>query len=365
MSDGYLDGDDDIDMGASPARIADPRLRNEAWRALIWVLVVGGVALAVYLSQSLLVIFGALVFAAMLDGGARLLERVLPVHRAIRVALVMLATLAFLGWLAYFAGSQFAAQAAQLPGLLETQLDRIGGWAQANGIAFDPAQLQQVGGQVMNGVGTVTRALGGILGGLTSLLLIVIIGVYVAMEPRLYERGIEWVMPRHARREFRATTDQMAYTLRRLMAGRLVGMLVEGIFTFLMLWFYGVPLAALLGLLTGLLAFIPNIGAVISGLLMVTVGFSGGVDMGLYTIFVYFFVQTIDGYVLIPLIAKKTVDLAPAVVLGAQLILGVLFGILGLALADPLMAMLKVALERRAERYNRHDADSAAAAAKG
>ena len=71
--------------------------------------------------------------------------------------------------------------------------------------------------------------------------------------------------------------------------------------------------------------------------------------MGVYTIFVYLFVQNFDGYVVIPMIAKKTVDLAPALVLAFQLIMGILFGILGLFLADPLLAMIKVALERRAE----------------
>jgi predicted PurR-regulated permease PerM len=108
-------------------------------------------------------------------------------------------------------------------------------------------------------------------------------------------------------------------------------------------------MAVLLGIITGLLAFIPNIGAIVSGILMVLVGFSADVDTGLYTIFVYFLVQNIDGYIVVPLIAKKTVDLAPALVLGAQLIMGLLFGILGLFLADPLMAMIKIALERRSE----------------
>jgi putative permease len=61
-------------------------------------------------------------------------------------------------------------------------------------------------------------------------------------------------------------------------------------------------------------------------------------------------VQTVDGNLIVPMIAKKTVDLAPALVLGAQLIMGVLFGILGLALADPLVAMIKVWLERRSRR---------------
>ena len=143
--------------------------------------------------------------------------------------------------------------------------------------------------------------------------------------------------------------------MRRLMFGRIVGMVLEGILTWIALAVYGVPMAALLGILTGLLAFIPNVGAFISGILMVLVGFSGGVEMGLYTIAVYAVVQTFDGYVVIPMIAKKTVDLAPALVLAAQLVMGILFGILGLFLADPLMAMIKVALERRSHLHETHE----------
>ena len=67
---------------------------------------------------------------------------------------------------------------------------------------------------------------------------------------------------------------------------------------------------------------------------------------------VYVVVQTVDGNIIVPMVAKKTVDLAPALVLGAQLIMGVLFGILGLALADPLVAMLKIWLEREAQLHN-------------
>jgi predicted PurR-regulated permease PerM len=341
---------EDDDIGSSPTLIRDPRLRLEAGKALMWVLVVGSIALAVYLSSSLLVIFGALVFAAMLDGGARLLGRILPVPRALRVVIVILLALAFIGWLILFAGQQIVQEAAEFPEIIEAQLLQLLALARDNGLAVGISDLQGFAGQMADGVGTITRAIGGVIGGVTTLFLIVIIGLYVALEPRLYERGVEWLFPRTERPGFRIAIDDMAFTMRRLMAGRLVGMVIEGIFTWALLAFWGVPMAALLGLLTGLLAFIPNIGAVISGVLMVLVGFSGGTDMGLYTIFVYFFVQTIDGYVLVPMIAKKTVDLAPALVLGAQLILGVLFGILGLALADPLMAMIKVALEHRAAR---------------
>jgi putative permease len=159
------------------------------------------------------------------------------------------------------------------------------------------------------------------------------------------------MLPADKREYFQGTAEAMGSAMRRLLAGRLLGMAFEGFMTWLLLAIYGVPMAALLGLLTGLLAFLPNIGAPISGLLMVAVGFSGGTSMGLYCIFVYVLVQGVDGNIVVPLVAKKTVDLAPALVLGAQLIMGVLFGIIGLALADPMVAMIKVWLEREAARH--------------
>jgi predicted PurR-regulated permease PerM len=141
----------------------------------------------------------------------------------------------------------------------------------------------------------------------------------------------------------------MAWTLRRLMFGRLIGMAVEGVLVWIMLSLAGVPMAGLLGLITGLLAFLPNIGAIVSGSLTILVGFSAGTETGLWAIAVYVSIQTFDGYVVLPIVARRSVDLAPALVLGAQILFGALFGILGLALADPIVAMTKVALERRAK----------------
>ncbi|WP_369025598.1 AI-2E family transporter [Qipengyuania sp. RANM35] len=348
--------------GASPTRIESPKLRYEASKALVWGLVIGLIVLAVHLSQSLLVIFGALVFAAMIDGGARLLGRILPLGRNWRVGIVLLLTVAFLIWLGYFAGSQISQQAAEFPAIIGEQIGRLLAFLQSKGFAIGQEDVQKIASNLVSGVGTVTKAIGGIFGGLTTAFLIAIIGIYLAIDPRVYERGVAWMIPEGRRDAFFDTLSYQAYTMRRLLAGRLLGMGFEGFFTWIMLAFGGmiiglepVPMAALLGLLTGLLAFIPNIGAIISGVLMVLVGFSGGTEMGLYTIFVYFLVQNFDGYVLVPMIAKKTVDLAPALVLSAQLIFGALFGILGLALADPMLAMMKVALERRAVRLQKGD----------
>ncbi|HEX8389198.1 MAG TPA: AI-2E family transporter, partial [Sphingomonas sp.] len=184
----------------------------------------------------------------------------------------------------------------------------------------------------------------------TTLFFILVLGLFFAMEPRVYERGMQWLVPRGERHEFSLTLDRMGFTLRRLLAGKLIAMVAQGVLTWILLAIVGVPLAALLGIITGVLAFIPNIGAFVSGVLMVAVGFSAGVDTGLWAIGIYVVVQGLDGYVFSPLVAKKTVDMPPALTLGAQILASAAFGLIGLALADSFVAMIKVALERRAER---------------
>ncbi|MDE2597206.1 MAG: AI-2E family transporter [Sphingomonadales bacterium] len=356
MTDESSDHSDAPAPRAGPTDIADPRLRYEAKKALIWIGITGLVALAVVLAQPLLVIFGGMVFAAMIDGGARLIGRVLPIARGWRVAMVLLATVCFLGWVVWFAGTQIADQAAALPATVETQAMKGLAWLQGKGLAVKPDDVKGLVQQAIGGVGQLTRAVGGFIGGMTTLLLIVVLGIYFAAEPDLYRRGVAWMLPRDSREHFHGTAALMGKSLRRLLAGRLLGMAVEGVSTWLLLWAYGVPMAALLGLLTGLLAFLPNIGAPISGLLMVLVGFSGGTNMGLFCIGVYVVVQTVDGNIIVPMVAKKTVDLAPALVMGAQLIMGALFGIIGLALADPMVAMLKIVLERQSARQDQEPA---------
>jgi predicted PurR-regulated permease PerM len=189
-----------------------------------------------------------------------------------------------------------------------------------------------------------TSAVGSVVGAVTSLILMVVIGIFLAAEPRIYDRGIAWMLPVRHRGGFYRIAEHVGFTLRRLLFGRLVGMLFEGVFTWFMLMLGGVPMAALLGLVTGVLAFIPNIGAITSGVLMVAVGFSAGPSQGLWAIFVYFFVQNIDGYLVVPYIARRTVDLPPALVLAMQLLMGALFGILGVLFADPILATMKVVL---------------------
>lgn len=333
-----------------PTDITDPLIRTEARKAFVWIGVLLLFALAIFLSQSLLVIFGGIVFGALLDGGARLMGRVVPLGRTWCVAIVLALALLAVVWIARFAGSQIAVQAAELPATIEGQYYLALDWLRGHGLHFTAVDLRSMAREAMGGMSQVTAVVGGLIGAVTTLFLILVLGIYFALEPRLYRRGVGWFLPVDRRDHFEGTARAMGAALRRLLFGRVIGMSVEGLFTWAMLEAYGVPMAALLGIITALLAFLPNIGAPISGAIMILVGFSGGMEMGLYTMFVYLIVHLIDGYVIVPMIARKTVDLPPALVLAAQLILGVLFGILGLALADPLVAMLKIWLEREAAR---------------
>ena len=330
-----------------PSEFRDPLIRQEFKKAAVWFGLGLAILAVIFLADPLLLIFGGVVFAAMLDGGTRLLGRVLPIGRGWRLLIVTLAALAFLVGTVWLAGVQLTAQAAALRDTVALQVNRLVEMAAAYGLGTDMVEPQQVIEQVMGSMGVLTSAVSSALGAITSLVMIIVIGLFIAVEPRLYERGIAWMMPVESRGRFYRTSDRMGHTLRRLMAGRLLGMAVEGVGTWLLLMIGGVPMAALLGLLTGILAFLPNIGAIISGVLIVLIGFSVGPETGLWAIAVYVIVQVVDGYLIVPYVARKTVDLAPALVLGAQLVFGALFGLLGLALADPIVAMIKAALDQK------------------
>jgi predicted PurR-regulated permease PerM len=312
-------------------------------KAAVWF----GMALAIIgvivLGQPLLLIIGGAIFAVFLDGGVRFLGRYLPIARGWRLLLVLVLGFGFIGWVLWFAGTTIAAQFEALRTVVTAQFDRLLAFAASLGLMPQghPADL---GSQLLGGVGHLTSAVGSVIGAIASVIAMIVIGIFLASEPRLYDRGIAWMLPLRSRASFYRIAAHVGFTLRRLLFGRLVAMVFEGIFTWFMLTLGGVPMAGLLGLVTGVLAFIPNIGAITSGILMIAVGFSASYGQGVWCIIVYFLVHNIDAYVVVPYVARRTVDLAPAVLLAMQLLMAALFGILGVLFADPILATLKVVL---------------------
>jgi predicted PurR-regulated permease PerM len=340
-----------------PAEFRDPLVRREMQKAAVWF----GIGLAILgvivLGQPLLLIIGGAIFAVFLDGGARLLARYLPIPRAWRLLLVLVLGFGFLAWVVWFAGTTIAAQFEALRAVVTAQFDRLMKFAASLGLVDEVSTNWR--SQVLGGVGRLTSAVGSVIGAVASVIAMIVIGIFLASEPRLYDRGIAWMLPLRARSGFYRIAEHVGFTLRRLLFGRLIAMIFEGLFAWVLLKAGGVPMAGLLGLVTGVLAFIPNIGAISSGVLMIAVGFSAGYGHGIWSIVVYFLVHNIDAYVVVPFVARRTVDLAPAVLLAMQLLMAALFGILGVLFADPILATLKVVLVDLSRQHSAEEAEGA------
>jgi predicted PurR-regulated permease PerM len=345
-----------------PAEFRDPLVRREMQKAAVWFGVGLAILAVITLGQPLLLIIGGAIFAVFLDGGVRLLGRFLPIPRAWRLLIVLILGFGFLGWVLWFAGTTIAAQFEALRDVVTAQFNRLMGFASSLGLVV--GQPSDWRSQLLGGVGHLTSAVGSVIGAVASVIAMIVIGIFLASEPRLYDRGVAWMLPLRNRARFYRIAEHVGFTVRRLLFGRLVAMVFEGIFTWLMLTIGGIPMAGLLGLVTGVLAFIPNIGAITSGLLMIAVGFSSSAHQGIWCIIVYFLVHNIDAYVVVPYVARRTVDLAPAVLLAMQLLMAALFGILGVLFADPILATLKVVLVDVSRQHAREEEDGPAVVAR-
>jgi predicted PurR-regulated permease PerM len=339
-----------------PAEFRDPIVRGEMRKAAVWFGIALAIAGIIYLGKPLLLIVGGGIFAVFLDGGVRLLGRYLPIPRGWRLLLVLVLGFGFIGWVFWFAGTAIAAQFGALREVVTAQFQRVVEFAVSLGLVPE-GQSANIGSGLVGSIGKLTSAVGSVIGAVASIIVMLVIGIFLASEPRLYDRGIAWMLPLRARSGFYRIAEHAGFTLRRLLFGRLVAMVFEGVFTWFMLMLAAVPMAGLLGLVTGVLAFIPNIGAIVSGVLMIAVGFSASTDQGIWCIVVYFLVHNIDAYVVVPYVARRTVDLAPAVLLAMQLLMGALFGILGILFADPILATLKVVLIDLSRQHAARDGD--------
>src|SRR3569833_3133567 len=124
----------------------------------------------------------------------------------------------------------------------------------ASSLGLEPqGQSTNIGSQLLGSVGRLTSAVGTAIGAIGSGIAMIVIGIFLASEPRIYDRGIAWMLPLRARTGFYRIAEHLGFTLRRLLFGRLVGMIFEGIFTWAMLSIGGVPMASLLGLVAGVL----------------------------------------------------------------------------------------------------------------
>ena len=176
------------------------------------------------------------------------------------------------------------------------------------------------------------------LGGLGSLVVMVVTAIFFAVDPALYVQGTASLMPKDWRPHAVETMGCMAHVLRWWFIGQFLDMCAVGILTAIGLYVIGVKLAFTLALIAALFNFVPYIGALAGAVPAVLIALGQGPQTALYTAILFLVVQTLEGNLIAPLVQKRTVELAPVLTILSQTVLGTLFGPLGLILATPVTA---------------------------
>jgi predicted PurR-regulated permease PerM len=185
------------------------------------------------------------------------------------------------------------------------------------------------------GMSSITAAVGGALEGAVVVL---VVGFYGALNARQDTRGLLLLVPSRWRERTKEVAGKVVYTLRWWLIGQMIPMSVLGAGTMIGLWLLGVPLAFTLGLLTGLMIFIPYVGSWIAFVPTVLVALTRGTHTALYVTLLYLALHGLEGYVLTPLAQKRAVLLPPVLTILSQLLLWRWVGLLGVAVATPLAA---------------------------
>ena len=333
---------DDWD-GNRPACIALSPVDNRSniYRTISLFVLAGVFAtLLVIAPDVVLVIFAGILFSVFFSGGGGWISRHTGVPRGWGIGLFIVAiVLVLAGAIGFFAPAmsrQVDQLAAEIPAAFENLSARIAqySWGERILKAVQPAGLiAGISGQ------QAASAVTGTFGALGNFVIMLFIGIYGAIDPFTYRKGLRALLAPSLRPRADVVLDRAGAKLQSWLSAQFMSMAAVGLLTWLGLWLIGIPLAFILGLIAAILAFIPNIGPLLAAAPAILLAFTDDNSTVLMVIAVYAVVQGLESYILTPLIQQEKVSLPPALIISVQLLMGVLFGILGLALATPLAAL--------------------------
>jgi predicted PurR-regulated permease PerM len=301
--------------------------------------------LAFKLVPILVLIFAGVVLASALSAGADPLERRLGLGRTWAVAIVFVAFLLLVALGLSFFGVQLAQQMEDLVAAVTDAYQKVRAYLQHFrffSTLFDGSQSFAD----PSAVARVAKETFTVFGGLADVVLVVVLTVYLAADPRTYRDGALALLPVSARGDVGEAMDACAVALRRWLGGQLIAMVTVGLCIGIGLWAVGVPLALPLGLLSGFLEFVPFVGPLIAAAVGLLIAFAQGPQVALYALVVYAVVQFIEGHFIVPVVQKRAAALPPALTLVAIVAFSALFGVVGLFFAVPLTVVTMILVRR-------------------
>jgi predicted PurR-regulated permease PerM len=179
----------------------------------------------------------------------------------------------------------------------------------------------------------------------SGFLIIVFLAIYIGAEPEMYRRGIMHLFPHEQRERAGEVLSAIASVLRKWLVTQLIAMVAIGAVSTIVLAVIGVKASFALGVLAGLLEFVPTIGPIMSALPAIAMGFVDSPEKALWVAIAYWGIQFFENHLLIPLLMKGGVNLPPALTILAQALMALVFGFLGLMCAVPLLAATMVAVK--------------------
>ncbi len=290
-----------------------------------------------------MLLFAAAVLAALLSAVVDWVAAKLKIRRGVTFALLLGVGFSILFLTLWIRGpsiiEQFADLQTDLPQAAHKLLERLNGYQWGRWILAQWSDYTQKSTNInsaLSRIGGFVLSTASLIGGLG---LVLLLGLYLAAEPQVYLSGIRRFIPKSDRAIFDACASSAARVLRWWLISKMFSMIAVGVIVTVGLWALGVPLAGTLGIIAALLTFIPNVGPILSVVPAVLLAVVISPIKGFLVIVLFLLVHFLEGNIITPLLERQIVRLPPALTMTAQLLLVVVAGPLGLALAAPLTAV--------------------------